>query len=145
MRRDPASLRLAVLLLNHARATGRQLTLVVGQYRMFCDPESAEGRAVRVVRRRASLDAVGLEDMIDVHADIAIEAVGPYDRYVDISERVLDHLDAGARSVVLIDAAHRLVTVHAIGFRSQEFGIDATLASDDLMADFECPVADLLS
>jgi Uma2 family endonuclease len=76
---------------------------------------------------------------------LAIEVVSPGDHEMEISGKVGDYLEAGARRVWIVRPRLRTITVHCPGGDSHTYGIEDTLTSDDAgfaVEGFELPLRD---
>jgi Uma2 family endonuclease len=72
--------------------------------------------------------------------DLAVEVLSPDDRPGDIREKVAEWLEAGAKSVWLVDPRKRTVTVHDMGREPLPLGEGDTLRGGDVLPGFELPV-----
>lgn len=78
---------------------------------------------------------------IDGAPDLAVEMVSPSNKASEIQEKVLDHLDAGARMVWLVDPAPRTVTVYRSRNAIRLLPVTEELEGGELLAGFRVPAA----
>ena len=81
-------------------------------------------------------------DFTDLAPDIAVEVIGPYDRYVDVVAKVRLCLDHGVRSVWKVDPSTRTVEVITAESR-REFAVGDQLTDEAVLPGFECEVGRL--
>jgi hypothetical protein len=136
LRHDPAALRLGVRMLNHAKQSGRKLTLICGAFLLRNDPNAAPGATFSAVRRRRPGEALILPRAAEERAAIAVETVSPYARHAEVADRVVELFDAGVCEVWQVDPARRSVAVHAPGRSVQTLSGDDELACESLLPGF---------
>ena len=74
---------------------------------------------------------------------IAVEVVGPYDRAIDLQEKVGQFLKAGTRQAWILWPQRREVTVRAADGTAHELVPDDELDGGDVLPGFPVGVADL--
>ena len=76
--------------------------------------------------------------------DLAVEIVSPTDRMSDVTRKVLDYVDAGARLVWIIDPVNRTVAVHRSRSDVIMLRDSDTLDGGDVLPGFRLALAELL-
>ena len=76
--------------------------------------------------------------------DLIIEVISPTDKFTDVNNKVASYLADGVRLIVLIDPQNRTAFVHTPdGEQPLRLGKDAQLHFDDVISDFQIPLASL--
>ena len=73
--------------------------------------------------------------------DLAVEVLSPEDPHGYVREKVAEWLEAGARTVWVVDPDHRAVTVHEPRPKPKHLAEAETLGGGSVLPDFEMPVA----
>ena len=81
----------------------------------------------------------------DGYPDIAVEVVSPTDAYLDVVAKARLYLRQGVMAALLIDAAHREVTVRQSDGTIRVLTADDTLELGAALPGFSCPVADIFT
>jgi Uma2 family endonuclease len=79
----------------------------------------------------------------DLVPDLAVEVLSPSDRPGEVREKLQQWLDAGVRLIWVLDPRRRTVTVYRPGQPPRSLGSGDTVAGEDVVPGFSCPVADL--
>ncbi len=72
--------------------------------------------------------------------DLAIEVVSPIDIQYQVAKKVRVYLDAGTRCVWVVEPTFETVTVYKSETDIKTFTREDTLAGDDVIPGFSCPV-----
>jgi Uma2 family endonuclease len=73
--------------------------------------------------------------------DLAVEVLSPNDRFSEVLAKVQNWLDAGCKSVWVVDPKTQTVTVYGADRKVAIFGSADALTGDDLFPGFSTPVA----
>lgn len=76
--------------------------------------------------------------------DLVVEVLSPADRPGEVRAKVADWLSAGTRLVWVIDPERRLARVYRHDGTDQALTEDQSLAGEDVVPGFSCPLADIL-
>jgi Uma2 family endonuclease len=81
-------------------------------FRLASDPDTVRAPDVAFASR-ARVEAVGeVEGFWPEAPDLAVEVVSPGDSYAEVEEKVFDWLEAGTRTVVVVNPRQRSATVY---------------------------------
>lgn len=83
------------------------------------------------------------EGWITIAPDLAAEVVSPNDLYEEVEEKVNEYLAVGVRLVWVVSPLSRTVVVRRPDGTAAVVGPAGTLAGEDVVPGFACPVADL--
>ena len=75
--------------------------------------------------------------------DLAIEVVSPSDKHYDVTEKALAYLRSGTRLVWVIEPVAKTVMVYRSESDFTLLNYEDTLAGEDVVEGFSCPVAEL--
>ena len=75
--------------------------------------------------------------------DLAVEVISPEDRQSEVRAKVQNWLDAGCRTVWLVDPRRQAVEVHRGGGEVQILGLSDTLSGEPLLPGFSLAVAEI--
>ncbi|MEI8375920.1 MAG: Uma2 family endonuclease [Planctomycetota bacterium] len=76
--------------------------------------------------------------------DLAVEVLSPWDRAVEVEDKIQQWLDAGTRQVWVVNLRRRTLTVHRRDQPAQVLRADDNLDGGDLLPNFRIKVAQLL-
>ncbi len=75
--------------------------------------------------------------------DLAVEVISPGDTYYEVEQKVAEYLEAGVRSVWVIDPHNEIVRTHRPGRQVRDLARDDTLEGEDVVPGFAVQVAEL--
>ena len=127
----------------HSHKLGRVFNSNTG-YRCFPDrPKLVRKPDASVVRAGRLTDDRVPKGWITIPPDLAVEVISPTDRAEDIEERVKEYHSAGVPLVWVVNPSTRTAVVRRLDGTAAEVGPAGTLAGEDVVPGFACPVADL--
>jgi Uma2 family endonuclease len=135
-------LQLAHLLKTHVDRTGAGL-VVSGEAGFFIaqDPDTVRAADVAFIRKDR-LPRIP-RGFFKGAPDLAVEVVSPSDREADVDEKTEAWLAAGTCLVWVVWPNTRTITVHRRGAEPKILHEPDALSGEDVIAGFECPVADV--
>ncbi len=137
------SVNTAALLITHVRRHKLGKVVVESGFYTQRNPDTVRAPDVSFFSQ-ARLGPEGLPKGYGVIApDLAVEVVSPNDTAQDVETRVLEMLAAGVKRVWVLFPGTRTVHVYAQGGHVRVLHDYDTLAGEDVVPDFECPVSDL--
>lgn len=81
--------------------------------------------------------------LVDGVPILAAEILSPSDQHADITEKVLEYLDAGVQLVWVVDPDFDTITVYRPGAEPQMFNRDQELTAEPILPGFRMSVAEL--
>ena len=134
---------LAMLLRLWAKQTGGGYVGVEAGYTLAHNPDTVRGPDVSYVRAER-IPATGVpEGFWELAPDLAVEVVSPSETAEEVREKVLDFLHAGTPLVWTIYPRTREVIIHTPDGVARTYGLGDTLAFSEILAGFDCSVAEL--
>lgn len=110
-------------------------------FKLANNPDTVRGPDVAVVVRNR-IPATGIPKGYWQGApDLAVEVLSPDDLRSEISEKIEQYLETGARQVWVVEPSARRVTVYRPGASPQVLCETDTLDGGDLLPGFEYPIA----
>lgn len=110
-------------------------------FKLANNPDTVRGPDVAVVVRNR-IPATGIPKGYWQGApDLAVEVLSPDDLRSEISEKIEQYLETGARQVWVVEPSVRRVTVYRPGASPQVLSETDTLDGGDLLPGFEYPIA----
>ena len=129
-----------------AHVKAHRLGVVLGAETGFVlkrNPDVVRGADVAFVTA-SRLPATGLPVRFWEGApDLAVEVVSPGDTVDEVEEKVADYLDAGARTVWVVNPRRKTVTVHRPGAQPFVLRVGDVLGGDDVVPGFRMDVTDV--
>lgn len=139
-RHGQVTVTLLVVLAQHVKAHRLgQVWTEVG-FRLFNNPDTVLAPDVAFVRA-VQLPEPDAKGFYRGAPDLAIEVLSPDDRPGDVRGKIDDYLAAGARMVIVVDPAKRVVTVHAQDGPVVTLGEGDRLDLDEVVSGFSLPVS----
>jgi len=80
----------------------------------------------------------------EVAPDLVVEVLSPSDTHAAVLRKVAHYLEAGVRSVWVVDAGAIRLTRYAADRQAETFADGAALVTDPVLPGFACPLADLI-
>lgn len=149
--REPAGSRHGFVAMNigaelsvHAKRTGagRVFAAETG-FQIAAGPDTVRAPDVAFITRER-LPAAETTGYAALAPDLVVEVLSPGDRPGETLAKVGDWLDAGARLVWVIDPERRLARVYRHDGSETIVGAAESLAGDDVLPGFSCPLTTLL-
>lgn len=113
-------------------------------FKIASSPDTVRAPDVAYVTRARAV-AIERRGYAPFAPDLVVEVLSPGDRAGEVLARVADWLDAGARLVWVIDPVRREARVHRPDGSLTLVRADGMLDGEDVLAGFECPLAEVLS
>lgn len=120
----------------------RKLGQVYGSeigYLVERDPDTVRSPDVSFVRAEVA-DAHDEDEWYPHSPDLAVEVLSPTGRPADVQEKVQLWLDAGGRSVWVIDPANRSATIYRADGSEERVADDGTLKDQSVLPNFSMPL-----
>lgn len=108
------------------------------------NPDTLRGPDLSFIRAERLPD-LPLTGFVPGAPDLAIEVLSPDDRAAEITRKVRQYLQAGARAVWLVDPEARQVQVLAAGGADQRLENEDTLTAPGLLPGWALPLAQLFA
>lgn len=122
----------------HAKAAGLgKVYAAETGFLLSRNPDTVRAPDVAFVRTERVVKTSGF---VPGAPDLVVEVVSPSDAYGEVREKTRQWLDAGARAVIIVDGAKRLVEINRA---NQTTIIDDILAVDDIVPGWKLPIAEL--
>lgn len=134
---------LTMLLLQHVRANHLGEVYAEAGFKLESNPDTVLGPDVSFVNE-ARTEKRG-DDYYSGSPDLAVEVLSPGDRIGKIEQKVNLWLQAGARSVWLINPRHRTVEVVSANGERRIFRDTDELADDDTVPGFRVAVSEIFA
>ena len=141
MRHAVITLRIGARLLSHVEARELGYVFVETGCITARDPDTVRGPDVAFVSFERMAGQAPLEKFLPFAPDLAVEVISPSERPKQIREKVQDWFAGGARRVWLFYPTIRNVYVLRSPTEVQILGPDDTLAGEEVLPGFSCPVA----
>jgi Uma2 family endonuclease len=74
--------------------------------------------------------------------DLIVEVLSPADSASEISKKLAEYIGCGVPLVWVVDPDRRTVTAHRLRHEAVEYGCDAVLQAEPVLAGFSCRVSD---
>lgn len=139
-------MRFVVILGSHVQS--KDLGVVFGPdtgFRIASAPDTVRAPDVSFVRRERIPDDGLPEGYWPGAPDLAVEVISPNDRYSEVERKVAEWLDAGTRTVVVINPRSRTAIRYSSPTDLVRLLESDVLRLDDVVPGFECSVAELLA
>lgn len=107
------------------------------------NPDSVRGADVAFVTTERATRQKNKEKFFEGPPDLAVEVVSPTDRAVDIEEKILKYLEAGALLVLVIYPRTKTLAVHRPGKDIRLLTFNDTLEGYDVLPGFTIPVSEI--
>jgi Uma2 family endonuclease len=104
------------------------------------NPDTVLGPDAALVRADRLPSEAEQEHYLELVPDVAVEVVSPSDRARDVSDKVMEYLEAGVRQVWLVEPRRRIVTVYEADRSAQVLTDADTIDGDELLPGFSLPV-----
>jgi Uma2 family endonuclease len=120
-------------------------TVVVGdaKVRLRQDPPTFVGVDVAYIGAGSKPEASRRARFISGRPILAVEILSPNDRHEDVSDKVVEYLEAGVPLVWIVDTLFSTVTVYRPDAKPQLFNADQILTAELFLPGFQVTVADL--
>ena len=137
--------RVALALQRFIDEQGSLVEVLVGEVGIYTRrrPDTVRAADVVLISRERLATNAKHSRFLTVAPELVIEILSPDDRATDVTQKVLEYLEAGATAVCLIDPPARRVRVHRKREGMVELTDADTLALPDLLPGFSHPVARL--
>ena len=112
-------------------------------FRIKSDPDTVRAPDVAFVRKERIPDTGIPKGYWQGAPDLAVEVISPSDTYVEVEDKVLDWIIAGASMVWVVNPRHRTVTVHNSLRDSTLLTEEDELNGGDVIEGFQCRVAEI--
>lgn len=109
-------------------------------FQLARDPDTVRAADVAYVGT-ARLEAAGAtQGFFPGAPDLAVEVISPSDRYTDVEQKVAEWLDAGARTVVIVNPRNRTIKVHRPGQAVEVLAEHEVFDGGEIVAGFQLAV-----
>lgn len=133
---------IAFLLQAYTRSNRNGRVTVESGLQTEFDPDTVRGPDVAFwSAERLPLDQMP-EVYPDVAADLVVEIQSPSSRRQTTQDKIREYLDRGVRMIWVVDPEVRTVTVYRQPGEGRLLWQDATLRGEDVLAGFQCRVAE---
>lgn len=139
------SLRVSVLLANHAFATGAGDVFSQDTgFKIASNPDTVRAPDVAFVtaERAKSIPRRGYAELAP---DLVVEVVSHGDRPSEVLAKIAHWLEAGTRLAWVIDPQREVAHVHRADGSISVVGVDGTLDGEDVLPGFSCRLAEVLA
>ena len=112
-------------------------------FRLGSDPDTVLAPDVAFVRRDRLPPSGPPAGYWPGAPDLAVEVLSPSDTVFEVDAKVAAWLAAGTGAVWVVNPQRRVVTIHRAGTAPRTLSETATLTGNDIVGDFQMPVADI--
>jgi Uma2 family endonuclease len=112
-------------------------------FKIATSPDTVRAPDVAFVSRKRLAEVKKASSYWPGAPDLAVEVVSPGDTYIEVEEKAIDWLAAGARMVLALNPRKRTVTVYRSLNVIVILNDDATLDLDDVVPGFKILVKDI--
>lgn len=137
--------RIAAELLGFVRARRLGRVYVESGYILFRNPDTVRGPNVSFVSRARRGEVPNRRGFVPVAPDLAVEIRSPDGTLTELSAKVQEYLDAGARLVWVVDPPSQTVQVHESERDPRVVTMGAALDGGEVLPRFALPLAELFS
>ena len=112
-------------------------------FKIASDPDTVRAADIAFVRRERIPETGIPKNFWPLAPDLAVEVLSPGDTYSEVSEKVEDWLNAGARAVWIIDPRRRVVSVHRSMTDVLHLSEADELDGGEVVPGFRCEVSEI--